>query len=148
MLHPKVEQLKTVLKLMEGGEGFVELQKEVEEALRKAVDWISKSRDLVAAHAGAPRGLMPSLPYDAASLKASVQAAGELARWVREKVKEDKHDKQAAATRAQPKGKAKAKAAVAAPKRRCSGKKKDASAAAAIAEATAADTATQPYPDP
>ena len=153
LLHPKVEQLKTALKLMEGRPGFDELVKEAQEAMAKVMDWIQKSRELVGAHTACPSGFMPRLPYDAASLKATVQATGELARWVREKVKEDKLEQKAAAAvaepKAQPKAKGKAKAAAAAPKSRCKGKKPDASEAmeAAFAEATDADTATQPYPD-
>ena len=127
LLHPKLEDLKAVRKLLDGKAALADITRDVDEATLKIMSWIQHSRAVVAAHAASPKGRLDPLPYDAVSLKATVQASGELARWARVKNKEMK---QAEA----PKAKAKA-----ASKKRCTAKKPDGPAEA---------VETQPYPDP
>ena len=112
-LQPRLEGLKNATKLCCGNPDLKDLGEEVEEATKKIVEWIQKSRDFVAAHALCPSGILEELPYDVSTLKATVKASGQVIAAVKEKHAEQKSEK--------PKAKAKAKASTQQAKRRRTG---------------------------
>ena len=146
MLHPKLEGLKAVQKLCGGKQEYAELEKEVDEAATKITTWIQHGRAVVSAHAACPSAKLDPLPFDASSLKATVTASGELGRWVRSKIREEK---KACAPQAKSKAKAKAADGSSQGRRRCTGKRPEVAAQAeAASDAAMGEGAlsTQPYP--